>query len=217
MAEPISGIVLAGGKSRRLGQDKTQIRLESGLSLVEQSVSLLAEVADEIVVVTAGAHGNLPNVRWASDLHEGAGPLAGIYAGLLACTWSHALVAACDMPFLSGDLLRYMAGLPRDYDVLLPSLSRGVEPLHAVYSRACLEPARMLLETGRYSILELYGLVRTTYLSENEVSRYDPEGRSFFNINTQDQLRQARNMSRQILERREKRVGTGAVARSSTR
>jgi molybdopterin-guanine dinucleotide biosynthesis protein A len=224
MAESISGIVLAGGKSSRMGWDKTQIRLESGLSLVEQAVSRLAEVADEVIVVTAGARGDLPNVRWASDLHEGAGPLGGIYTGLLACAWSHALVVACDMPFLSGDLLRYMVSLPRDYDVLLPSLSRGVEPLHAVYGKACLEPARALLEAGRYSILDLYGLVRTKYLSEDEVSRHDPEGRSFFNINTPDQLRQARHMSRRILERRGRgsqergnAVGATVRVRSDTR
>ncbi len=202
MREPISGIVLAGGKSRRMGQDKTQIRLDSGLSLLEHAVARVAEVADEVVVVTAGSRGNLPNVRWANDVYPGAGPLGGIYAGLLACAWDHALVVACDMPFLSVDLLRYMVELPRDYDVLLPSLPRGVEPLHAVYGRRCLEPARELLEAGEYCILDLYERVRVRYVGPEEIAIYDPDGRSFFNINTPDQLRQARNMSRRILERR---------------
>jgi molybdopterin-guanine dinucleotide biosynthesis protein A len=215
MAEPISGIVLAGGKSRRMGQDKTRIRLESGLSLVEQAVARLSNVTDEVIVVTAGLREDLPTARWASDLHEGAGPLGGIYAGLLACAWDHALVVACDMPFLNVELLRYMAGLPRDYDVLLPSLSRGVEPLHAIYGKACLEPARALLETGQYCILDLYGQVRMRYINAEEVAQYDPEGRSFFNVNTPDQLRQARTMSRRILERREKSVGAGAIVHSS--
>ncbi len=207
MREPISGIVLAGGKSRRMGQDKTQIRLESGLSLLEQAAARMTEVVDEVIIVTAGSLGNVPNVRWASDVYQGAGPLGGIYAGLLACTWSHALVVACDMPFLNVDLLRYMAGVPRDYDVLLPCLARGVEPLHAIYSKACLEPARDLLEAGEYCILDLYERVRVRYVSPEEIALYDPDGRSFFNINTPDQLRQARNMSRRILERREEHVG----------
>ena len=212
--EPISGIVLAGGKSRRMGQDKTRIRLESGQSLVEQAVARLSDVTDEVIVVTAGLREDLPNARWASDLYEGAGPLGGIYAGLLACAWSHALVVACDMPFLNVELLRHMAGLPRDYDVLLPSLRRGVEPLHAVYGKGCIEPARALLKAGRYCILDLYERVRMRYIEEQEVARYDPGGQSFFNINTPDQLRQARNMSRVILDRRERSVGAGAIERS---
>lgn len=217
MPEPISGIVLAGGKSTRMGKDKTEIRLESGLSLVEQAAEHLSVVVQEVVVVTAGAMWELPGVRWASDLHQGAGPLGGIYAGLRACAWDHAIVVACDMPFLNADLLRYMASLPRDYDVLLPSLSRGVEPLHAIYGKACLEPALALLEVGQHSILDLYGLVRTKYLEEDEIAKFDPEELSFFNINTPDQLRQARNMSRRILERREKGVGARAVVRPITR
>jgi molybdopterin-guanine dinucleotide biosynthesis protein A len=213
--EPISGIVLAGGKSRRMGQDKTRIRLESGHSLVEHAAARLAEVADEVIVVTAGLPVEIPGVRWAGDIYEGAGPLGGIYAGLHACAWSHALVVACDMPFLNAELLRHMARLPRDYDVLLPSLRRGVEPLHAVYGKGCIEPARALLEAGQYCILDLYERVRMRYIEEQEVARYDPEGRSFFNINTPDQLRQARNMSRVILDRRERPVGAGAIERSS--
>jgi len=216
MPEPISGIVLAGGRSTRMGKDKTGIRLESGLSMVEQAAQHLAAVAHEVVVVTAGAIGDITSVRWASDLHHGAGPLGGIYAGLRACSHDHAIVVACDMPFLNADLLRYMAGLPRDYDVLLPSLSRGVEPLHAIYGKACLEPALALLEMGQHSILDLYGLVRTKYLEEDQIAKFDPEGLSFFNINTPDQLRQARNMSRRILERRENGVGGTAVVRPIT-
>lgn len=202
MREPISGIVLAGGKSRRMGQDKTRIQLDSGLSLLEQAVLKVAQVTDEVIVVTAGSQVSLPDVCWVSDVYPGAGPLGGIYTGLLACTWSHALVVACDMPFLNLDLLRYMVNLPREYDVLLPSLARGVEPLHAVYGKGCLEPARDLLEAGEYCILDLYERVRVRYLSPMELAPYDPDGTSFFNVNTPDQLRQARLMSRRILERR---------------
>lgn len=217
MPEPISGIVLAGGKSTRMGKDKTGIRLDSGLTMVEQAADHLAEVACEVIVVTAGATWDIPRVHWASDLHQGAGPLGGIYAGLRECTCEHAIVVACDMPFVNVDLLRYMAGLPRDYDVLLPALSRGVEPLHAIYGKTCLEPALALLDTGRHSILDLYGLVRTKYLEEDEIAKFDPEELSFFNINTPDQLRQARNMSRRILERREKGAGVGEVGRHGAR
>jgi molybdopterin-guanine dinucleotide biosynthesis protein A len=195
MLEPISAIVLAGGKSTRMGRDKTQIHLNSGLSLVDQAVARMRDTANEVIVATAGVQWDVPGVRWAFDIYEGAGPLGGIYAGLREAAWSHALVVACDMPFLNEALLRYMVGLPRDYDVLIPSLPHGVEPLHAIYGKGCLEPSRQLLEEQRYSILELFDMVRMRYLTQAEVEQFDPECRSFFNINTPDQLREARRMA----------------------
>jgi molybdopterin-guanine dinucleotide biosynthesis protein A len=108
---------------------------------------------------------------------------------------SYALAAGCDMPFLNEALLRYMAALPRDYDVLIPrrpsSDSPGtflVEPLHAIYGHSCLEPMRRLLEGGRRQIFRFFPQVQVRYVEPAELDRFDPAGLSFRNINTPQDL-----------------------------
>jgi len=194
--EQIGGIVLAGGKSSRMGRDKTQLAVDGSRTFVERAVATVSRLADEVIVVTAAEPYEQAGVRWARDIYPGAGPLGGIYSGLRAGSMPYVLVVACDMPFLSMPLLRHMVQMPRDYDVLIPRREDGrLEPLHAIYARACLEPIHALLEAGRYCILDLFEMGRMHYLDEEELRRYDPQGRSFFNINTPDELWQARQMA----------------------
>jgi len=193
---PVTGIVLAGGRSARLGQDKALLRLDGGLTLVATTVERLRPLVDEVLVVTGdGARLGRLSARVVPDVYPDAGALGGIYSGLVAARHEHALTVACDMPFLSQDLLRHMLALPRDYDVLLPRLADGLlEPLHAVYSRACREPIRERLAAGRYRVVGFHDLVRVRHVEEPELRRFDPELRSFFNVNTPEELRRALEM-----------------------
>lgn len=198
---PLTGIVLAGGASRRLGTDKALLRPwgEDGPTLLEATVRRLARVCEEVIVV-ADRPRPRPAVpaRTVYDLLPGSGVLGAIYTGLEACHTLHALVVACDLPFLSVTLLQDMAARPRDYDVLIPRLSpepdapsanpERVEPLHAIYSRACLEPIRRALEAGARRIVSFFPYVRVRYLEPAEWSRFDPEGLSFRNVNTPEDL-----------------------------
>ncbi|MGB5934197.1 MAG: molybdenum cofactor guanylyltransferase [Anaerolineae bacterium] len=194
MSSPISSILLAGGKSSRLGTDKARIKLGGRLAMVQSAAEKLLTVSDEVIVVTGGRRYGHLKVKWVTDVYPGAGPLGGLYSGLLAAKSSHALVVACDMPFLNLALLRYMISLPRDYDVLIPNLCHELEPLHAVYSRNCLHPIERLLKAGHFKILDFFDRVIVHYLTEEEIEQYDPDHRSFFNINTPDQLREAKTM-----------------------
>jgi molybdenum cofactor guanylyltransferase len=183
---PASGIVLAGGRSSRLGQDKALLPLPDGRSLIAHVVARLAPLVSEVVVVATDGErlGPLP-ARLVPDAFPDGGALGGIYAGLAAAREEHAIVVACDMPLLSRPLLRYLLAPPRDFDVLLPRLADDqVEPLHAVYAKACLEPIRRQLAAGRRRIISFLGDVRVRYVEEAELRRLDPELRSFFNVNT---------------------------------
>ncbi|MGC8874803.1 MAG: molybdenum cofactor guanylyltransferase [Chloroflexia bacterium] len=202
---PLSGIVLAGGASRRLGTDKALLRLwgDTGPTLLEAVVERLAALCDEVLVV-ADRPRPWPamSARTVYDALPGSGVLGAIYTGLLACHTLHALVVACDMPFLNEPLLRYMASRPRDYDVLIPRLpadaqeSAGnperVEPLHAIYSRLCLEPMLRVLQRGERRIVSFFPSVRVQYLEVEEWTRFDPEGLSFRNLNTREDVAYAR-------------------------
>lgn len=205
---PLSGIVLAGGGSRRLGQDKAGLRLwgAEGPTLLEAVVDHLHALCDEVLIVGGDTVPSArTKVRLVSDRYSGRGALVGIYSGLVEASFLHALVVACDMPFLNRSLLRYMADLPRDYDVLIPRLAAEgdaqrnqmlVEPLHAIYSRACQAPIRALLERGERQINRFFPQVQVRYLEPGVWSRFDPTGLSFRNINTPADLAAAREILR---------------------
>jgi len=197
--EHTSVIVLAGGMSRRMGEDKRRLRLwgEGQLMLLEHTVSVVAQLCADVVLVLNDpeAWAGIP-ARLVPDVYPDGGALGGIYSGLLAARHSYAFAVACDMPFLNAELIRAMLARPRDYDVLIPrSLRPGstrnaldAESLHAIYSQACLEPMRATLESGRRQIAAFFPQVRVAYVEREETMRYDPQGRSFLNLNTPEQL-----------------------------
>jgi len=195
----ISCIVLAGGKGLRLGQNKALETINS-TSLLEQAISQLSFLNSSIVIVTAEnqlfpgltVHSGL---RIVTDTYPGKGPLVGIYTGLTSSDSFFNLVVACDMPFLNQGLLQYMLEVTDNYDAVVPRLGNMIEPLHAVYSKNCLAPAESLIKQGNMSVHQLLPLVKVRYIEADEIDRFDPKHRSFFNINTRADLDTARKLS----------------------
>ncbi len=194
----MNGIILAGGKSKRLGTDKTVLDF-GGKMLTEVVLEAVSTVADDIVIVTNSPHlfSGLP-ARLTSDIEVGAGPLGGILSGLLVSEQLHNLVVACDMPFLNVELLRYMKSLTEGFDVVIPRLEGTLEPLHAIYSKVCIEPIRAFLAQHNFKIIEFFeiiellGEVKVRYVEQDEIERFDPSHLSFFNINRPVDLQRAR-------------------------
>lgn len=188
----MTSIILAGGCSSRLGQAKPQTVL-AGESLLQRVIQRLAPLNSEIMVVLSPEQQDmrLSRVKPIYDLYPGKGALGGIYSGLMAANDSHNLVVACDMPFLNPDLLRYMLELSPGFDVVVPKVGKNLEPLHAVYSKICLEPMAKLLKQGDLKISHLFDQVKVRYVEENELNKFDPEHLSFFNINTKADLNKA--------------------------
>jgi len=196
----ISCVVLAGGKGLRLGQDKA-LETIGNKSLLHWVVSYLSLFKSNIIIVTAGKQSlsqltDYPELRIVTDAYPDKGPLGGIYTGLAASVSLYNLVVACDMPFLNYALLDYMLQISADFDLVVPRLGDMVEPLHAVYSKTCLAPIKLLLEQGNLSIRGLFSLVRVRYVEATEINRFDPEHLSFFNINTEADLQMAGELLR---------------------
>jgi len=199
---PCSAIVIAGGRSSRLGHDKRRLRLwgANGPMLLEHTVRLVARLCPDVVVVLndPAAWAGLP-ARLVPDVYPDGGALGGIYSGLLAARHAHALTVAADMPFLSLELLAAMLARPRDYDVLVPRSPRAgaarnaldAETMHAVYGKSCLGPMRDALESGRRQIAAFFPQVRVAFFELDESRRHDPAGRSFMNVNTPAELAEA--------------------------
>lgn len=191
----VTSIVLAGGKNLRLGRNKA-LEVIGGKSLIERVVERLAEITDQLLIVTSQEQTALPVTVKAEvliDVYPGRGPLGGIYTGLVASRSSQSIVVACDMPFLNTELLRHMIELSDDFDAVVPRLANGmIEPLHAIYSKNCLTGMKAQLENNQLSTaLFLLNKARARYIEEAECRRFDPQLLTFFNINRQADLERA--------------------------
>ncbi len=178
----------------RLGRSKA-LEVVGGKSLIERVAERLRLLTSQMLIVTSGEQFTLPLTCQAeilADLYPGKGPLGGIYTGLLASPSFHSLVVACDMPFLSTELLRYMIELSVDFDAVVPRLGEGMlEPLHAVYSKNCLGGMKRQLERNQLEARFFLDTVRVRYIEKAECQSLDPKLLSFFNINYQSDLDRA--------------------------
>ncbi len=190
----MTSIVLAGGKSLRLGRSKC-LETINNKSLIERVIQRLRSVSNRILIVTSQEQLDLPTTCEAEvvvDFYPGRGPLGGIYTGLLASDSPHTLAVACDMPFLNIELLRYMIELAPGFDAVVPKLGEGkVEPLHAIYSKNCLDNMKTQLEHNQLEISRFLNTVRVRYIELAECQRVDPQLLTFFNINSQLDLDRA--------------------------
>jgi molybdopterin-guanine dinucleotide biosynthesis protein A len=194
-----SSIILAGGKSTRLGHDKI-LETVGNTSLLEQVISRIEQISKEIIIVTVKERTfsqveNHPKVKIVSDIFPGQGSLGGIYTGLVKSDSFYNVVIAADMPFVNTALLKYMISVCEGYDLVLPQVDGLAEPLHAVYSKNCIAPIESLLNKGIKVIIELVNLVKVRYIEPAEIDKLDPRHLSFFNINTKEDLENARKIA----------------------
>jgi molybdopterin-guanine dinucleotide biosynthesis protein A len=193
-------IILAGGKSSRLGRNKA-LQTIGGKSLIQWVVDRLATLSTEIIIATARGEpipcSSTARIRTVADTHPGRGPLAGIYSGLVASSGSRAIVVGCDTPFLNVSLLQYMSQICSTCGLVIPRIEGKVEPLCAVYSKDCVAPIGQLLKQNELKIIELFRMVTVRYIEEDEIDSFDPEHLSFFNINSQADLDRATELATQ--------------------
>lgn len=200
MTEPLHGVVLAGGRSRRLGVNKALLRF-GGVPLLRIVVDRVAEVCDEVVVAVDRPQryqGMALAARLVADLAPGLGPLSGLQSGLRASGTDNVLVLSCDLPFLNEKLLRYMAEQPRSYQALVPWADDRWHPLHSIYNRSCLPEVDRMVNQGGGSMRDLLSRLDVRPLSEDDLRRWDPDGLSFLNLNRREDVARARAIWRDL-------------------
>lgn len=194
----MTSIILAGGKSSRLGRNKA-FQVVNGKSLIQRVIDRLTMLSTEIIIVTANGEAipcySTVETKTVADIYPEKGPLVGIYSGLIASSSSRSIVVGCDTPFLSTGLLEYMTRIDSTFDVVVPRISNKLEPLCAVYSNNCSGPIQKLLEQNELRIDKLFSMVKVKYVEEDVVNRFDPGHLSFFNINSQPDLDRARKLA----------------------
>lgn len=184
---PTTGVVLAGGRSRRMGRDKALLELD-GRPLIEWVIEGIERVCCEVLVV-AGEADRYPGlgVPVVADRFPGVGVLGGLHAGLKAASYGLILAVGCDMPFLNSELLQAFAGWAESVDVAILRRGEYVEPLHGAYRRTCIPAIEDVIRRGERRIISFFPQVEVRYITAEEARRFDPQLRSFRNVNTPEE------------------------------
>jgi molybdopterin-guanine dinucleotide biosynthesis protein A len=191
-------VIQAGGGSTRMGQNKALMSF-LGQPLIARVIQRVRPLASEILITTNQpdefAFLDLPCIP---DKIIGLGALGGLYTALSASSAPLAGVVACDMPFVSPDLLAAERDLllNENVDVVLPLLEHGYEPFHAVYRlETCLPAVKKAVEAGKRRAIAWLPDVKVHAMNEDEVRRYDPQLLAFKNVNTPEEFRQAEELA----------------------
>ncbi len=185
---PMTGLILAGGRSLRMGADKAAIGFE-GEPLASRVARRVAAVCDEVIVASGDGERlswlHLPQV---ADVRPGIGPLGGLIAGLEAASNDLVAVVAVDMPFASGQVLRLMADLLSEHDAAVPVTARGTEPLHAVYAASATGPLRASVEAGTRAVRAALEALSVRLVPHAVWREADPSGSFASNVNRPEDL-----------------------------
>ena len=189
----LGGLILAGGRSRRMGRPKESLPIADTTLLGWQCRTLLS-CTEVVVVVRRAAEQSLPEIPGTIDVivdeMPGEGPLAAILAGLRRLRDCHgfaagdaAMTVGCDQPFLTAATVRWLAGMLGDADVLMPQANQKLQPLTAIYRIGCMAAATKLLASGSRRPREIAAATNSRIVSEPELHRHDPELRFLRNLN----------------------------------
>jgi molybdopterin-guanine dinucleotide biosynthesis protein A len=190
--------IQAGGRSSRMGQDKALMPF-LGRPLIAHMVARLRLLADDLLVTTNHLEDYaFLDVPLFTDIFPGLGALGGLYTALAAAREPLVAVIACDMPFVEPALLNAQRDLllSEEVDVVVPQSPDGLEPLHAIYRRdICLPAVLAALQSGERKMIAWYPSVRVRVMTQPETAVYDPEFRSFINVNNPDEFRRAEELA----------------------
>ncbi len=186
---PVAGVMVAGGRASRMGGRDKAFAAVGGEPIAVRTIRLFHELFPQVLVAT-----NRPerfrglDVETVADRYPGCGPLAGIHAATLASRFPHVFVAACDMPGLDADVIRFLVARIGAADAVVPRWNGDVEPLHAVYAVHCGPAIEACLRAGRHALRDFLAGARVDYVDETELGAVGGAAASLTNVNTPEEL-----------------------------
>lgn len=182
----MNAVILVGGKSSRMGTNKAFLELK-GKTFIELQIELLREMFDEISIsANTPSEYEYLNLPIFKDICPGKGPLGGIYTSLINSSSLHTFMLACDMPFVGPELIKHLKDLTKEYDVVIPKSENGLEPLHAFYSKNCIEPIKRELDENNLRIRSFFPQVNVKIVELDSLASSDYFKNSIKNLNTMD-------------------------------
>jgi len=196
----VTGVLLAGGNSRRMGEDKRYL-VVGEQTLLERGLAVLRSIFQEVLVVIA--QDSLPlkvAARVVRDLVPDCGSLGGLYTGLTQATTPYIFVVACDMPFLDPAVIIQFTSRRASADIVMAKLAARLHPMHALYGKGCLPVVEQMIRARQLKIQEMlsHASLHVRYVTEADLLTIDPSGRSFHNVNTPADLEVARSLLSQF-------------------
>lgn len=180
----VTGVILAGGESRRMGSDKSLLPIH-GARFIDHVYQRMSSLFEEVVIVTNSPElYNGIDCRKVPDIYYAQGSLAGIHSGLAHARQEKIFVVGCDMPFISAGLIEEICSHAADGDLVIPHSSNGHEPLHALYNKSCLPAMERILDAGQKRITLFFAQVKVVDIPNSAIKKLDPNEESFQNINT---------------------------------
>ena len=191
---PFSAAILAGGQSRRMGRDKSMLRLD-GPPIILRIAKILGKIFSEVfVVATEEKTYEQMGLRVVSDIYPGNDSLGGLHAAVAVAESSHVFVAGCDMPLLQPALISAIASAVDGWDVVVPVKNERPEPLCAFYGKRCEAPIEQSISRGDLKMTNFHSQVRVRRIEETAWRLWDPEGVSFLNANTPEEFKKINSM-----------------------
>jgi molybdopterin-guanine dinucleotide biosynthesis protein A len=196
-----SAIILAGGRGKRMGYREKSMMVINGQPLITYVIKSLGKVVDEIIIsIRDKAQGELldtilPGYTYACDEFENTGPLAGILSGLTLCKNEFCFIAACDMPFINGNVVKMLFSMSEAHDAAIPRWQDGfLEPLHSVYRcETMIRETKKAIESGESIILAPIFRMNVNYIDIETIRKIDPNLRTLININTPEDMERITN------------------------
>jgi molybdenum cofactor guanylyltransferase len=185
----VTGVVLAGGRASRMGGRDKAFAAVGGEPIAVRTLRLFGRIFPQVVVATGRPERfRALGAETVADVYPGCGPLAGIHAAMRVARHRHVFVAACDMPGLDPDVIRFLLARIGDADAVVPRWDADVEPLHAVYAVRLLPVIEAQLRAGRHAMRDFLAGVRVDYVAEAELGRMHGTAASMLNVNTPEEL-----------------------------
>ena len=183
----ITGVILAGGASRRMGRNKALLPV-AGLPLIERIYRIMASLFRDVILVTNTPedYAFLP-CPMTADIYRGVGSIAGLHAGLSASPTERIFIVACDAPLLDPAVVNLLCTVEGDYDAVVPVGQRGCEPLQAIYRKSCMPALELALQRDDRKLSNLLERIRTRFVPPEELAAVPDAERSFLNLNTPEE------------------------------
>jgi len=192
MIEDCTAIILAGGESKRMGQDKASLKLANE-TLLNRAIRNIQPHFEHMIISVREPkkHILFPQL---CDKGLARGPIMGISTAMQRVNTSWVFVIACDMPFMSAALIEAMAAKRQQQQAVVPTVNGMIQPLFAFYAKDCLSILQTHIESGERSLKKVIADLDTTMFSEAECADYDPDLLSFFDLDTKEDIHQAESI-----------------------
>ncbi len=195
--ENITAVVLAGGRSSRMGRNKAFLKL-GHKTMIETIVESLQKIFRNVIVVTntPEKYTMLNQVEFIQDIIDTKEKksLIGLYSGLVASKTDYVFVTGCDMPFVNIEFIKYMIESIKDEDIVVPFCYDHYEPLYAIYGKRCIPGFKELIEKNKFKIIDIFKNLNVKEIQKSEIRKFDKNTLCFKNINTYEQYMEIKDL-----------------------